>query len=142
MFEHIGNRPQILEVDARIAEMHVLEGQSGRALREAGRALEVADQLGGVATRVPLLHRIRAFALMDAGDLVGARAALEESLAAARTRKADHEVALTLEALGALSRLEGVDQDARLEAESRTLLDHLGVVDVRDAPLPAAHQPA
>ena len=85
---------------------------------------------------MPLLHRVRAYALMQAGRLDEARMALEESLAAARARQADHELGLTLRATADLAHQAGEDGDPVALKEGEAILDRLGVIAVPDVPLP------
>jgi hypothetical protein len=87
-----------------------------------------------------MLHRVRGYALIQAGPHDEARRALEESLRVARSRDARFEIAQTLEALARLGELEGVLQLAYRE-ECAAILEHLGVVKLPEIPLPApAHK--
>jgi hypothetical protein len=81
---------------------------------------------------------------VQAGDREGARAAFAESLETARARgenygliSNDYEVALTLDALARLERLEGNDA-GRLEGERDETLTRLGVVRLPEPPATAA----
>jgi hypothetical protein len=74
-------------------------------------------------SNVALLHRASAIALARMGDRDGARRELELSIAAARARGEDYELALALDVLGALG---PVDPD-RL-AERDAIVARLGVV--------------
>ena len=85
---------------------------------------------------MPLLHRTRAYALIELGRLDEARLALDASLEAATARISEHEVALTQRALAELDRLEGKIPEAGAEANSRRVLKRLGVVRVPPLPLP------
>jgi hypothetical protein len=67
-------------------------------------------------------------ALLHAGDVEGARAALEESLRAARAQQAAYEVALTLGELVRLAKIDGAIAPSGLEAERDAILAGLGVV--------------
>jgi class 3 adenylate cyclase/tetratricopeptide (TPR) repeat protein len=132
----VGAEGEVLETDARITEYLVLQGEAEEAIRLADSALAQARTFGGVAAQSPLLHRNRGYALMQLRSMVEARAALEESLRLARSRKASYEVALTLQALMNLDRLEGRPPRPEMEAESRSILDGLGVVSIPAVPLP------
>ena len=88
-----------------------------------------------------MLHRLRGYALIQCGDLEGAADALEESM---RSASADtesdaeaesYELALTLEAVGRLSRLRGED-DGGARDKSEAVFSRLGVVARTAAPLP------
>ncbi|HEX2029437.1 MAG TPA: adenylate/guanylate cyclase domain-containing protein [Nitriliruptorales bacterium] len=135
--QDVGAEADVLETDARIAELHVLQGDAEAALSLTAAALERAQRLGGdAAPQSPALHRLRGYALMQLGDLAAAREELEESLQAGRARAAEYEVALTLRALVDLRyRSEGLLLES-LEAESRSILERLGVVHVPEVPLP------
>jgi tetratricopeptide (TPR) repeat protein len=135
LFEQVGIRPQILDVDARMAELLLLRGEWGRSLFQADRALRDAAAMGGVHTRAPMLHRIRGLCLMQRGEPEKARAALEQSLATARARAAAYEVAQTLSALARLDRLEGLAPDPVALAESRAILDRLDIVSLPGMPI-------
>jgi hypothetical protein len=75
-----------------------------------------------------MLRRVLGAALLLAGHLEGARAALEESLRAARAQQAAYEVALTLGELVRLAKIEGGIAPTGLEAERDAILAGLGVV--------------
>ena len=83
------------------------------------------------------LERVRGGALLQAGDLAGARECLEQSLRIARAAGASYEAALSLELLAAVARAEGApDEAATLVAESGAALAQLGVVRVPELPSP------
>ena len=118
----------MVEVDAKIAECHLWQGEPERALRQVAGALPSSDKEGG-GVLTPMLRRVEGLALFDLRDLDGARGALEESLRVARARNAQYEVGLTL---GALARvLSASDGDgATMAAEGASILDRLGVTTV------------
>jgi class 3 adenylate cyclase/tetratricopeptide (TPR) repeat protein len=127
--EHVGAQADVAEIDAKVAECYVFQG-------EASSALELADRTllqEGTAVWQPLLHRVRGYALMQLCDLPGAETALNESLRAARALNADYEVALTLRALTRLASLEGRPVESAFE-ESGSILERLGVVRVTEPP--------
>ncbi len=133
MFEEIGDDGEILETEARIAECRMLQGDLEQALAACDASLQRARTIGGVPPQVPLLHRVRGWALVQTGRPDDARRAFEESLRTARSRQADFEIAMALHALAALARQAGGrDEDA--ERESRTMLERLGVVRVAGVP--------
>ena len=72
-----------------------------------------ATESNGVASVVPLLERVQGHALLQQGDLWGARDALEASLAAAKERNDLFEATLTMLSLIELDRLEGVEPPHR-----------------------------
>jgi class 3 adenylate cyclase/tetratricopeptide (TPR) repeat protein len=144
LFEREGDETELLTTDARIVECLVLQGESAAALRLVGQTLRRAESLEGVFVVVSTLHRLRGWALMQAGELESAKPALEESLRVARLRdanfglrSADYEAALTLHALVRFGQLAG-DPTDDLELERDRLLERLGVVAIAEAPLSRA----
>jgi predicted ATPase/class 3 adenylate cyclase len=123
-----GLRPQVLEIDTRIAEMHMLQGDWGRAAFQVTRTLKEALALDGVYSRVPTLHRLRGECHLHQGDLPRARESFERSLASARERMSSYDEALTVEALARLDQLEGRQPDADALRESHETLERLNVV--------------
>jgi tetratricopeptide (TPR) repeat protein len=128
MWERIGYRSFVFEVEVRMAEALVGAGDPEAALERARRALRVASELGGIPARVPLLHRVRGMALVALGRLAEARPAFEVSAVMARARQSQHEVGLTLHVLAELDRLEGLPVDPSLGAESEAILAQLDLV--------------
>ena len=102
VYGRVGYRSQVLEIDARLAEAHLSMGDPGRALADVDDALKRAADLPGTPQQLAPLLRTRGRALVATGRPDDARTAFEESLAAARSRGADREAALTLEALASL----------------------------------------
>jgi tetratricopeptide (TPR) repeat protein len=122
----IGDLPEELESDVRIAECLAMKGRSTQALEIATEALGRSETLGGPAT--PQLHRVRGCALAQLGRLSEAREALEESVAGARTREAEYEEALALQGLARIGAIEGSEDAPALEARYRAIFERLGVV--------------
>jgi class 3 adenylate cyclase/tetratricopeptide (TPR) repeat protein len=141
MFEEMGERSMALEEEARIAEAHLFAGDWEHALAAAGAALATADAREGVALQVPLLHRIRGYALMGVHELEGAGRAFGESLDAARARQNDYEIALTLDAITKLTLATRGEPDADLAAEARDLFDRLAIVRLPEISPAAAENP-
>jgi tetratricopeptide (TPR) repeat protein len=144
VYEEEGDEFDLLTTDVRLVECLVLEGRPAEALPAAERALADADGVAGASVLIAALHRHRGSALVQAGDREGARAAFAESLETARARgenygliSNDYEVALTLDALARLERLEGNDA-GRLEGERDETLTRLGVVRLPEPPAAAA----
>jgi class 3 adenylate cyclase/tetratricopeptide (TPR) repeat protein len=124
----IGSHGEALDAQARMAECLLLSGKPAEALSTADDALARAQSLGGVASQLPLLQRIRGVALAHLGNARAAMDALEQSLRAARTRRAEFEIALTLRAMAEY----GVESDDDVRDEQRqtaaATLAKLGVV--------------
>jgi tetratricopeptide (TPR) repeat protein len=107
---------QVLETDTRIAECHLIARRPEEALAVADGALAVEASRDGLSHARSALLRARGYALAQLGRWDEARRALEESLAAAREREADHEP---------------------LEEERQLLLERLGIVRAFSVPLAA-----
>jgi class 3 adenylate cyclase/tetratricopeptide (TPR) repeat protein len=140
LYEEGGDEFDLLTTDVRLVECLVLEGKPEEALRAAARALGDAGDVAGATVLAAALHRHRGWALLQSGDRAGARAAFEASLETARARgenygliSNDYEVALTLDALARLERLEANDA-GELEAERDETLRRLGVVRLPEPP--------
>jgi tetratricopeptide (TPR) repeat protein len=142
-FVKVESQTDIIDVDARVAECLVFRGLADEALERVSTALVEAEALEGVSIQTPLLQRIRGYAEMRLDRLDDAAAALDASLAVARSREAPYEVALTLRALAHLARMRG-STAAAAERESARILAQLGVVAAPDVlafgelPSPAA----
>jgi class 3 adenylate cyclase/tetratricopeptide (TPR) repeat protein len=127
-FEALGSEAFVQETEARRIECFVLAGRYQEALDVVPAALGAAGEnklLGA------FLERLHGYALVQARRAQEAGAHLEQSLELARELAADYEVALTLEAL---ARTGLGAQEA--EAESRAILERLGVVSTPAVPLP------
>ncbi len=118
----------VLETEVRLAEAAVLAADHQRALADAHAAAQRTDVAAAPSVQA-LLHRVLAYAHVQAGELEEALVDLERSLEVARSGDALYEVALTLLARG---RLRG---DATDIAEAQALLDSLHVVRVLEPPL-------
>jgi class 3 adenylate cyclase/tetratricopeptide (TPR) repeat protein len=92
-----GENATVLEIDALVAECHLMAGDQVAALALADDALSRA--VGPLASCLPLLHRVRGVALGQLGRRPAAQAALQQSLQIAAQRDALHEVAFSLDAL-------------------------------------------
>jgi class 3 adenylate cyclase/tetratricopeptide (TPR) repeat protein len=109
--------------DALVVEGEALGGDPTRALAGAGELLAMGN------SNVSLLRRSRGIALARIGDRDSAARELEASVAAARARCEDYEVALSLDALIAVGRL---DEDLLMERD--TICGRLGVVRLPTIP--------
>jgi class 3 adenylate cyclase/tetratricopeptide (TPR) repeat protein len=134
----VGAATEVLEADARLAELHVMRARPRDALSILEGALQRSDAKEGVAAQEPLLYRVRGYAQLQLGDFAAARSSLEQSLAAARARDADYERALAQRALSDLAAVSGVGADQRLSAASSKTLDALGVERLPEVPLTIA----
>jgi tetratricopeptide (TPR) repeat protein len=135
LFGEVGADGEVLQADAFVAECDVLRGRWSDALRVAEDALSRSATIEGGGAHGPLLHRVRGYALAQRGDVDGARAEFDESLRTARSRNADYEVALALQALERLAEREGSAVDPEVAVERRAVFDRLGVVGTPSVPL-------
>ncbi len=104
-----GAEHEVLDIEARVAECRVFQGDPDGALALADGLLAKDDASGTIARLTPQLHRVRGYAMLMQADPFGARDAFDAALALARERKERFEVLLTLNALIELDRLEGVE---------------------------------
>jgi hypothetical protein len=118
----------VYEVDAREAECHMMAGRPEEALKLADATLARVNDDVGIELLAPMLHRTRGYALAQRGDLMGARAAFEESLRLARERDASYEEALAMQGLARLDRAEGRPPGSALDGGSGEIFDRLGVI--------------
>ena len=136
----IGDQPEELESDVRIAECLAMQGRSAQALELATEALVRSETLGGPAT--PQLQRVRGCALAQLGRLAEARVALQESVAGARDREAEYEEALALHGLARIAAMEERPDAPELEARYRAIFEGLGVVAAPVIPIGEALEPS
>jgi tetratricopeptide (TPR) repeat protein len=135
-FLQVGAAEEVPAVDARIAECHEAKGNPQAALDLINGMLARADSSHGVQRILPLLQRLQGHALMQQGDLWGARDALDASLAAANERSNLFEATLTMLSLIELDRLEGVEPPMEIVDESRSRLAQFKVRAVPPVPKP------
>ena len=122
----------VLRTDAWIAEATALAGEAGRALELADAALSLLDDDDDAVAEGPLLQRVRGAVLAQLGERTPATDALRLSIATARRHEADFETALSLELLGRIA--DGAEA-VEAAAESRSILERLGVRQVPEYPL-------
>ncbi len=137
-FTHVGAEEELPAIDARVAECRVLQRDASAALTLVDAMLPRAASSSGVARVVPLLRRVRACALAQQGDRVHARQELARALAVARERRDVFETMLTLSSIVALDRLERVQPDETMLAESHCLMHSLSIRLVPEVPLDVA----
>ena len=137
LFVAVKREEETLDVDARLAECQVFAGDPDAGLAAAADALARAraSKVGGKA--VSVLERVRGHALLRKGDCVGAREAIEASLAAARARKDLQETALALQSLRAAYLCAGANPPAEIVAEGDALVARLAIRVPPAVPMPA-----
>ena len=122
MLAEVGAEAEVQDVDARVAECRMLKGDADGALAAADEVLGRTASADAIERLKPQLNRVRGYAMLLQSDPFGAREAFEASLAIARERKERFEIALTLNALAELDRLEGVEPPEEMVEESRSIL--------------------
>jgi len=136
-FLEVGAEKNIPAVDAWIGECRVAMGNPDAALELLRHSLDDANESHRVARTMAHLERVEAHALLNKGDLWGARDWLERSLAVANERHNPFDIALTMLSLIELDRYEGVEPSLAMLDESHTLLLKLKIRAVPPVPLPA-----
>jgi class 3 adenylate cyclase/tetratricopeptide (TPR) repeat protein len=137
-FQEIGAASFVLETQARLAACEVLAGDSATAFQRATKALDAIGTAGTDARIRSMLQRVGSQALLQQGDIVGAEAAVEESILIARGGHALFQLAQSLETRGRLRQARGADASADDE-EATELFAKLGVMSrppVATPPLP------
>ncbi len=134
-FADIGLHFDASEVDSMVAECLVLQGRSHEALELATRLVATMEEQGS-PRGVALVQRVRGYALLQMGDLEGARAAFEASRESAAELNADYELVLTLVALDKMAERvadpgTASDRQDRVEA----LRTQLGIVAFPEVPV-------
>ncbi|MBK6396612.1 MAG: tetratricopeptide repeat protein [Betaproteobacteria bacterium] len=122
MLAEVGAEAEVQDVDARVAECRMLKGDADGALALADEVLGRTESADAIERLKPQLNRVRGYAMLLQSDPFGAREAFEASLAIARERSDRFEIALTLNALAELDRLEGVEPPEEMVEESRSIL--------------------
>ena len=136
-FLEVGSEKNIPPVDAWIGECCVAMGTPDAALELVRRSLADANESHRVARTLAHLERVEAHALLNKGDLWGARDWLERSLEVAKERHNPFDTALAMLSLIELDRHEGVEPAFAMLDESHSLLLKLRIRAVPPVPLPA-----
>lgn len=116
----------VADAEARVIECLLRAGEFSSALDRVTAALEGLRP--DCVEIVPRLQRVRGSALEALGDVDDALRAYEESLVAARARKARNEIALTLDALVGLLTRRGDAVAPEVLDERDALVQRLGLV--------------
>jgi class 3 adenylate cyclase/tetratricopeptide (TPR) repeat protein len=134
-FAEAGEHAYLAEAEARALECLCYRGDAAEALHGAEEMLAKADASGQVSI-IPLLHRIRGWALAQTADLDGAQTAFQASLARARELDAKAEIALALDALVKLAEHLDDGSAPALVTERDMMFGTLGIEAVPCASLP------
>lgn len=136
LFVGVKREEEVLDVDARLAECRTFAGDPDAALALATDASTRARASKSGAKSISLIERVRGHALLAKGDLAGARAALEASLAAARARHDLQETTLALHSLLHMPSGAGEAPLPALAAEYEALVARLEIRSM--PPVPAS----
>ena len=131
-FRALGVEGDVQFAEALLAEAAAFAGDGATAQATADRLLAGPD----AGLLEPLLHRVRAFALAQRGDVEGAKGELRAALAVARAQQQDYETLVTLDALAALTDLDHDGAAGRDE-----LIARLGVTRLASPPVARAGTP-
>ena len=126
-FEQAGEPGGVVQVDCRRAELLLCTGSPAEAVALVEATLPSAGPGTAGLPYLPALHRIQGLALADT-DGAAAAAALERSLYVARALGAEHDIALSLDAL--LGTAPAAPDPERV-AERDALWDKLGLARAR-----------
>jgi class 3 adenylate cyclase/tetratricopeptide (TPR) repeat protein len=136
-FTELGEPQELIDTDVARAECLQLQGTWQEALDLAADTLERASAVGA-QTLLPTIHRIRGFALIEAGRLDEARGELETGLAMSDAPSSRHERGFVLLGLAEVAAQQGDPGAADTARESAQVLAALGVVAT---PTPADCRP-
>jgi class 3 adenylate cyclase/tetratricopeptide (TPR) repeat protein len=138
VFAANGLGQKVIEVETWIAECHIRLGNLGDARVLLSSALAHELSTGSLEMRA-MIHRLRSCLAAIDGDIESAWAAADESLAAARSVDAPHDIAAAIELIAGLCGAFRRPVDPGLLREREALLVQLGVVMPPPAlPLPAS----
>ncbi len=132
LLKHVGDEHAADVISLR-AESLILQGRPDDALPLIDGLVRT---LPGSHAFIPLVLRMRGYALAQRGDPAAAEASVRESLAAARELGAEHEVAFAVDALLRMALTDGRPAE-EMRHERDELVDRLGIVATPEVPLPA-----
>jgi class 3 adenylate cyclase/tetratricopeptide (TPR) repeat protein len=136
VLRRIGGEAMLLEADARDAERFVLAGYPEAAIELANDVDARAKRMNASPYVSMLVERVLGYAYAQAGDPLTGWSRLGYSLVRSREAAADYESALTLQALGAVGHLLGLDRAGEFADEATAIFERLGVVRTPTVPLP------
>jgi tetratricopeptide (TPR) repeat protein len=127
-FDELGLGQELVTLDAAVADSHLRAGEPAEALPLLDRALARAGEVDA-ADAVPTMHRLRAVALLDLGELEDAAAAVQAGLDVGDGVDGGYERAMLLRAKARLGAARSGTGTRHLEETAATILRALGVVD-------------
>lgn len=134
-----GQQGEVLSTDVRRIEARLFARETDVALAAIDEATDLARSTDGGSVFLPMLERLRGWALLQMGRTDEATGLLEHAVVEAQRRGDDYEHALTLDAL-IVARSEAHQPTGELERERALLTKKLGIVAIPSFPLapPAA----
>ena len=106
VFADLGEPHEVTDTDIALAEAHLMAGRPEAALEAVASAVEAARAIGAV-TLLPSAYRVSAAALLELGDLPGARRSLDEGLRLGSSPDLAHERGFLLVVAARLAELAG-----------------------------------
>jgi predicted ATPase/class 3 adenylate cyclase len=135
-----GQQGELLATDVRRIELRLFAGYAEEALASIDAASDLAHATDGGLVFVPMLERLRGWALLQLGEAEEAIRLLDRVESDAKRRGDDFEQALSLDALIAARSSAG--QSIRdLERERSVLTKKLGIVTIPSFPAVAVAAP-
>jgi class 3 adenylate cyclase/tetratricopeptide (TPR) repeat protein len=128
----VGDAVHSYDVTSMSAESLMFQGRSGEVVETTDRLLTIVPPADPV---MPLILRVRGYALAQAGRRDEAREVFLKGLEVSRSRGAEHDVAFLLEAL-LRCRLDDGRSTDEMTAERDTLIAKMGIVTIPGVPLP------
>jgi tetratricopeptide (TPR) repeat protein len=126
-FDELGEAPEVVDVDAAVAENLMLQGELEAAITLATETMPRAKE-ASARMILPTLHRIVGFCHLREGRLPQARESLEVALELSSTGDLRREHVNVMLGLAELARAEGDPRSDELMRESTAALQELGVV--------------
>ena len=130
----VGDASRSMDVAVWSAESLVLQGLSDEAL---SLVEDVSASVSPTDPSVPLLLRVRGYAMAQKSEREASEGAFRGSLEVARSLGADHDVAFALDGL-LRCRLSDGRPPEQMAAERDEIFQRLGIVAVPSVPLPDA----
>jgi len=134
MFDAIGDDAHMVEAQARLVELAVMQGYGPHVLETIDETLEKAAKIGGLRPVEALVHRMRGWALAQRGDTDAALEAFAESERIATTAHALFEEALAFEAIANVLGARGEPAEEQAQ-RAKQIFEQLGVVATPSVPL-------
>jgi predicted ATPase/class 3 adenylate cyclase len=128
-----GQQGEVLSTDVRRIEVQLFAGETDEAVAAIDEASDLARSTDGGSMFLPMLDRLRGWALLQMGRTADATALLERAVADAEVRGDDYEHALTLDAL-IVARSAAGQPTHELERERSLLTKKLGIVTIPSFP--------